>query len=202
MVDYTISKSVRLTHKQLEHIDDIVKEKGFKDSSDLIRQSVFFYLHFLEFDFKYPSEEFEEFRKQYDPLLKLEKDLNGYQAISNEYSLETLEPIFYAISLTIKSKKESLNKETRVNERIRRNHGVFQAKVGYVLADEEGIEYYRPLTAGHYAYDELSNEVKEILRIDIQESQRILDEEKKKKDDEYEKQTERMFKEMDRRNNE
>ena len=43
-------------------------------------------------------------------------------------------------------------------------------------------------------YDELSKEVKEILRIEIQEKQRVLDEEKKKKDDEYSKQTERMFK--------
>jgi hypothetical protein len=197
MVDYTISKSVRLTYKQLEHIDEIVKEKGFKDSSDLIRQSVFFYLHFLEFDFKYPSKEFEEFRKQYDPLLKLEKDLNGYQTISKDISLEILEPLFYAMSLTIKNKKENSIKQTRVNQSIRRNHGVFQAKVGYVLADEDGIEYYRPLTADHYAYDELSNEVKEILRIDIQESQRVLDEEKKKKEDEYSKQTERMFKLVD-----
>jgi len=202
MVDYTISKSVRLTYKQLEHIDEIVKEKGFKDSSDLIRQSVFFYLDFLKFDFKYPSEEFEEFRKQYDPLIKLEKDLNGYQTIYNDISLEILEPLFYVMSLTIKNKKESLIKETRVNERIRRCHGVFKPKVAYVLANEEGIEYYRPMNEHDHGYDELSKEVKEIVRIDIQESQRVLDEEKKKKDDEYEKQTERMFKEMDRRNNE
>jgi len=194
MVDYTISKSVRLTHKQLEHIDNIVKEKGFKDSSDLIRQSVFFYLDFLKFDFKYPSEEFEEFRKQYDPLIKLEKDLNGYQTITDEYSLETLEPIFYAISLTIKSKKESLNKETRVNERIRRYHGVFKPKVGYVLANEEGIEYYRPLREHDRGYDELSKEVKEILRIEIQEKQRVLDEEAKKKEEESQKAFEDMCK--------
>jgi len=195
MVDYTISKSVRLTHKQLEHIDNIVKEKGFKDSSDLIRQSVFFYLDFLKFDFKYPSEEFEEFRKQYDPLIKLEKNLNGYQTITDEYSLETLEPIFYAISLTIKSKKESLNKETRVNERIRRYHGVFKPKVGYVLANEEGIEYYRPLREHDRGlYDELSKEVKEILRIEIQEKQRVLDEEAKKKEEESQKAFEDMCK--------
>jgi hypothetical protein len=194
MVDYSATKSVRLTHTQLEHIDEIVKEKGFKDSSDLIRQAVFFYLDFLEFDFKYPSEEFEEFRKQYDPLLKLQKDLNGYQTITKDISLEILEPIFYAISLTIKSKKESLVKQTRVNERIRRCHGVFQPKVGYVLANEDGIEYYRPLREYDRGYDELSKEVKEILRIEIQEKQRVLDEEKKKKDDEYSKQTERMFK--------
>ena len=202
MVNYSISKTVRFTHKQLEHIEGIAKEKGFKDSSDLIRQAALFYLDYLKFDFKYSSEEFKDFRKQYDPLIKLEKDLNGYQTIADEYSLETLEPIFYAISLTIKSKKEILVKQTRVNEIIRRYHGVFKPKVGYVLANEEGIEYYRPMNKHDHGYDELSKEVKEIVRIDIQESQRVLDEEKKKKDDEYEKQTERMFKEMDRRNNE
>ena len=202
MVDYTISKSVRLTYKQLEHIDEIVKEKGFKDSSDLIRQAALFYLDYLKFDFKYSSEEFKDFRKQYDPLIKIEKDLNGYQTIYNDISLEILEPLFYVMSLTIKNKKESLIKETRVNERIRRCHGVFKPKVAYVLANEEGIEYYRPMNEHDHGYDELSKEVKEIVRIDIQESQRVLDEEKKKKDDEYEKQTERMFKEMDRRNNE
>ncbi|MBT3474207.1 MAG: hypothetical protein HN452_01195 [Thaumarchaeota archaeon] len=199
MVDYTISKSVRLTHKQLEHIDEIVKEKGFKDSSDLIRQAVFFYIHFLEYDFKYPSEEFEEFRKQYDPLLKLQKDLNGYQTITDEYSLETLEPIFYAISLTIKSKKENLIKQTRVNERIRRNHGVFQPKVGYVLVNEEGIEYYRPMSEHDHRYDELSKEVKETLRIDIQESQRVLDEAAKKEEGRKQEVWEELCKQIDNR---
>jgi len=196
MVDYTISKSVRLTHKQLEQIDNITKEKGFKDSSDLIRQAVFFYLDFLEYDFKYPSEEFEEFRKQYDPLLKLEKDLNGYLTISNDIPLEKLESIFYAISLSIKNKKETLVKQTRVNEKIRRYHGVFEPKVGYVLTDEEGIEYYRPLKESDREYDELSKEVKESLRIEIQEKQRVLDEENKKKKEE----SQRVFEEMCKKN--
>ena len=194
MVDYSTPKSVRFTHKQLEHIEGIAKEKGFKDSSDLIRQSVFFYLDFLKFDFKYPSEEFEEFRKQYDPLIKLEKDLNGYQTIYNDISLEILEPLFYVMSLTIKNKKESLIKETRVNERIRRYHGVFKPKVGYVLANEEGIEYYRPLKERDHGYDELSKEVKEMLRIEIQEKQRVLDEEAKKKEEESQKAFEDMCK--------
>jgi hypothetical protein len=183
MVEFTATKSVRLTHSRLKQIDDIVKEKGFKDSSDLIRQAVLFYLDFLEYDFKYPSEEFEEFRKQYDPLLKLEKDLNGYQTITKDTPLEELEAIFYAMALTIKNKKETLIKEKRVNEIIRRNHGVFEPKVGYVLAREEGIEYYRPMEKRDHGYDKLPDDVKTSLELDIQESQRILDEEKKKEEE-------------------
>jgi len=197
MVDYTISKSVRLTHTQLKKIDDLVKEEGFKDSSDLIRQAVLFYLDFLAYDFKYPSEEFEEFRKQYDPLLKLEKDLSGYQTISKDIPLEKLEPIFYAMALSIKTKKETLIKEKRVNAIIRRNHGVFQPKVGYVLAREEDIEYYRPLRKNEREYDKLPDDVKTSLQLDIQESQRILDEEKKKQEEARQRGWEKISNMMD-----
>jgi len=197
MVDYTISKSVRLTHTQLKKIDDLVKEEGFKDSSDLIRQAVLFYLDFLAYDFKYPSEEFEEFRKQYDPLLKLEKDLSGYQTISKDIPLEKLEPIFYAMALSIKTKKETLIKEKRVNAIIRRNHGVFQPKVGYVLAREEDIEYYRPLRKNEREYDKLPDDVKTSLQLDIQESQRILDEEKKKQEEANKRHWEKISNLMD-----
>ena len=197
MVEFTTTKSVRLTYKQLERLDNIVKEKRFKDTSDLIRQAVFFYLDFLEYDFKYPSEEFEEFRKQYDPLIKLEKDLNAYQTISKDIPLEELEAIFYAMALTIKNKKETLIKEKRVNARIRRNHGVFEPKVGYVLAREEDIEYYRPMRQGDWGYDKLSDDVKTSLELDIQESQRILDEEKKKQEEARQRDWEKISNMMD-----
>lgn len=197
MVEFTATKSVRLTHSRLKQIDDLVKEKGFKDSSDLIRQAVLFYLDFLAYDFKYPSEEFEEFRKQYDPLLKLEKDLNGYQTITKDTPLEELEVLFYAMALSIKNKKETLIKEKRVNTRIRRNHGVFEPKVGYVLAREEGIEYYRPMKQGDFGYDKLPDDVKTSLELDIQESQRILDEEKKKKEEADKRAFDKISKMMD-----
>ena len=197
MVEFTATKSVRLTHSRLKQIDDLVKEKGFKDSSDLIRQAVLFYLDFLAYDFKYPSEEFEEFRKQYDPLLKLEKDLNGYQTITKDTPLEELEVLFYAMALSIKNKKETLIKEKRVNTRIRRNHGVFEPKVGYVLAREEGIEYYRPMVKGDYRYDQLPDDVKTSLELDIQESQRILDEEKKKEEEARKRSWEKISNMMD-----
>ena len=193
----TYPKCVKLTNLQIEEYEEIIKQYNFESWSDFLKVSISFLVKFLEYKIECQDnpEKLKELAELYDPLMKHEKDYDRLSTIIGAYDDEQLERFYYMMSLERKSRKETKVKQTRVNGRIKRRHGEYEPKVGYILTNEEDIEYYRPMSEGDKGYDELTDNDKQVLQLEVEEKQRILDEEAKKRKEESQKAFEKMCEE-------
>ena len=190
----TYPKCVKLTNLQIEEYEKIIKEYNFESWSEFLKVGISFLVKFLEYKIKCQDnpEKLKEIAELYDPLIQHERDYDGMKNIIGDYTERQLETFYYMMGLERTSRKETKVKRTRINEIIRRHHGVFEPKVGYILTNEEDIEYYRPMREYDKGYDELSDNDKQVLQLEVEEKQRVLDEEAKKKEEESQRDWDKM----------
>lgn len=168
--ELSFTKNSRFSMYQIEKMDELTEKYNFKNVSELIRESVFFFIKYLEHKEKYKDpEEMRKFAEEFDPLIKAKKNEDKMKILIGGYTDEDLERFYFMCSQERKGRIKSKYQNTKDKEMILDRGGEIIPKIGYEQGCTNNIEFYRPITPDSKEWDYLSIEDKISLRIELEE---------------------------------
>jgi Arc/MetJ-type ribon-helix-helix transcriptional regulator len=163
------TKSVVLPLSIMEKIEEIVKEYDFKNSSDVIRSSVFYFLDFLELKEKLKDPEVNrKFIEEHDPLIQAEKDIIRLDQVVGYMTQEEMIRQQFALAKESNKRITINNRSLQMNKDVLRRGGEINQKIGYHdCLHDDGSVFYVPLEPRFPKWKELSMLQKETLRDEL-----------------------------------
>ncbi len=174
--EYSVTKNSRFSISESEKIDELVEKYTFETVSELIRESVLFFIKYLEHKDKYKDpEEMRKFAEEFDPIIKAKKNEDKMKILIGDYTDEELEQFYFICSQERYGRIKNKLQSAKDKELILECGGELVPKVGYVLGVTNDIELYRPIKPDSREWDNLSQKDKEILLLELKQKLNKLD---------------------------
>lgn len=174
--EVTITKNSRFTISKNEEISKCVEQYSYQNDSEFIRIGVELLLRYHKHQEEYKDpEKMIIFAKEIDPLITAEKKEQCLTTLLVNSSQEELERFYFVISQERNKRVKDKVKRVKDKKMILLFGGEVEPKVGYQLANNGDIEYYRPITPESKEWQDLSTEDKKTLLIDLKQKRMDLE---------------------------
>ena len=168
--EITITKNSRFTISKNTEISECVEKYSYQNDSEFIRIAVELLLEFHKHKEKYQDpEKMIIFAKGIDPLITAEKKEQCLITLLVNSSQEELERFYFVIYQEKNKRGKDKVKRDKDKKMILLLGGELEPKVGYELANNGDIEYYRPITPEREEWQNLSTDDKEMLLMDLKQ---------------------------------
>jgi len=164
-----VTKSVVLPLSIMKKVDEAVKQYNFKNSTDLIRSSVYYFFDFLELKERLKDPEVNrKFIEEHDPLIQNEKDIIRTEQIATELTTDEINRYLFALTKESNKRITITNRSLKMNKEFMQRGGEINPKIGYHdCLHDDGSIFYIPLTPEYPKWKELSMLEKETLRDEL-----------------------------------
>ena len=164
-----VTKSVVLPLSIMKKVDEAVKQYNFKNSTDLIRSSVYYFFDFLELKERLKDPEVNrKFIEEHDPLIQNEKDNIRIEQVCGIMSQDEINRYQFYLAKESNKRITIANRSLKMNKEVMQRGGEINQKIGYHEArHDDGSIFYVPIEPRFPKWKELSMLEKETLRDEL-----------------------------------